>query len=107
MQCGDAVGAVAADDGEVGHADLLRVGFLDDAHLGQLVALHREEADRFLQEAAVDFIDDLQMSGKQLLEHREGPFFQCFRHQRVVGVAQRADGDVPCGLPVQVFLVDQ
>ena len=68
---GHAIGAVRADDGEVGHPDLalaspssMRLDALDPA----LVA--REAGAHLVEEAAVDLEDDLQMARQQQLEPR-------------------------------------
>ena len=39
-----------------------------------------------LQEAAVDLVDELEMAGQQVSEHRQIPFLQGFWQQSVVGV---------------------
>lgn len=41
VELGDTIDLVRADDGEEGHADLLRVALLDQADLGELAAVVR------------------------------------------------------------------
>ena len=47
------------------------------------------------EEAAIDFVDDLQMPRQQLFELGDRPGFQCFRHEGVIGVAESVGGDRP------------
>lgn len=55
------VDRMGADDGEVRHADHLRVAFLDDAHPSLLLHVAREHALDLAQEPIVDFVYDLQV----------------------------------------------
>ena len=107
MQLRDSVDRVASDDCQVGHAHVLGIGLLDDADLGDCLVVHGEVGHSMLDEAGIDLEDDLHVSGKDVLEHRHGPLLEGFRHERVVGVAHALLGDVPCGIPVQILLVDQ
>lgn len=43
----------------------------------------------------VDLIDDLQVSGQQVLKQVDGPALQRLRQDGVVGVGTRTDHDVP------------
>ena len=81
-----AVGAMAADDGEVGHAHLLDRRFLDHAHAHHALVIPREAHPRFIQEATVDLIDDRQVSGQKHFKESHRPLFQRFRQERVIGV---------------------
>lgn len=49
-----------------------------------------------LHVAAVDFVDDLEMSGQQGLEEVDRPAFQSLRQHSVVGVGAGPNTDVPC-----------
>ena len=60
-----------------------------------------------LNEAGVDLEDDLHVSGKDILEHRDRPLLESFRHECVVGVAHALLCDVPCKVPVQILQVDE
>ena len=44
----------------------------------------------------VDFVDDFQVSGQQVLEQRNWPTFESLGKDRVVGVSASFASDVPC-----------
>ena len=63
MQRGHAVDRDAADDGQIGHADLLFVTFLDQRHPALTVDVAGPVAGDLGQEAGVDFVNDVQQPG--------------------------------------------
>ena len=60
-----------------------------------------------VQEPAVDLVDDLQVPREQRLEQLDRPLLQGLGQQRVVGVRQGADGQVPRLVPAELGLVEQ
>ena len=54
MQGRDAVDGVAADDGQMGHADMLFAIFPDDRHAPHLVDVTRETGGNLFEEVVVD-----------------------------------------------------
>ena len=84
-----AVGAVRADDGQVGHADLALGALLDQAHARDAAVVAGEAGADVVEQAAVDLVDDLEVARQQHLEPGERPFLQRLGQQRVVGVGQR------------------
>ena len=107
MQRSDAVDAVAAHDGEVGHAHALLVAFFNDRHAAAAGIVARKARPHFSQEPIIDFVDDLQVAGQHLRHQRDGPAFKGLGHHGVVGVAASLLGDVPGLIPVQPLDVDQ
>ena len=63
MQSRYAVDREAADDGQIGHANLLLVAFLDQRHPSLTFDVAGPAAGDFDQEAGVDFVDDIQQAG--------------------------------------------
>jgi hypothetical protein len=61
----------------------------------------------FVEEGAVDQVDDLQVTRQQSLEERDRPDFECLGQQRVVRVREHAARDFPRGLDGNLVLVDQ
>src|ERR1700741_2411544 len=55
----------------------------------------------------VDLVDDLQMARQYALEQRDGPAFEGFRKQGVVGIGAGRDGDIPGLVPGNVMQVDE
>ena len=104
---GHAVGAVRADDGQVGHADLALGAFLDQAHARDAALVAGEAVANLVEKAAVDLVDDLQVARQQHLEPGERPFLQRLGQQRVVRVGQRPLGEVPGLVPAEVRVVEQ
>ncbi len=86
---------------------MLRIGFLNDRDLIENLRLEREVAHRFLDEAIVDLIDDLKVTGQKRAHHRDAPLLQRLGHQGVVGVAKAGNGDLPRLLPGKTLDVDK
>ena len=100
---GDAVGAVRADDRQVGHADLA----LAAPSSIRLIRSMRPSSPgkrcaHVVEEAAVDLVDDLQVARQQHLEPAQRPFFQRLGQQRVVGVGQGSLREVPGLVPAEL-----
>ncbi len=55
----------------------------------------------------IDAVDDLQMARQQPLEQLDRPGLERLRQQRVVGVGQRRDRDLPGFVPAEIVQVDQ
>ena len=104
----DAVGAVGADDGQVRHPHLAAPApssiRLTRASLRLVAGVLRPHV---VQEPAVDLVDDLQVPREQGLEQLDRPLLQGLGQQRVVGVGERADGQVPRLVPAELRLVEQ
>ena len=102
MDRGHAVGAVRADDGQVGHADLALGAFLDQAHALHAALVAGKAGAHVVQQPAVDLVDDLQVPRQQHLEPGDRPFLQRLGQQRVVRVGQGPLGDVPGLVPAEL-----
>ena len=60
-----------------------------------------------VEEAAVDLVDDFQVTGEHRAEERQRPLLQRLRQQGVVRVPARPLGNRPRRIPVHEVLVDQ
>ena len=107
VQRGDAVDRVAADGGQVRHPHALAAVLADERHAPQPVVVAGELRAHLVEEAAVDLVDDLEVTRQRLGEHRQRPRLQRLGQQGVVGVAERGHRDVPRLVPVELTLVDQ
>ena len=67
----------------------------------------REFFLNYLKELCIDFVNDLQMTGKQILYQRYIPFLESFRKDRVIRVSESSLYNLPCFIPFQTFLIGQ
>ena len=67
----------------------------------------REAAPDGIEQAAVDLVDDLQVTGQQHLEPGDRPFFQGLGQQGVVRVGKSPLGQRPCLVPAKVRFVQE
>ena len=72
---------------------------LDQAHALHARLVAGIAAAHIVEEAAVDLVDDLQMPGDEHLEELDRPALQRLGQQRVIGVGQGAQRDVPGLVP--------
>jgi hypothetical protein len=98
---------VAADNGEVCHADHLWLRLFNDRDPTKHLTVLGEVAFNVLQEVQVDVVDNLEVAGQEVLEERDGPLLQCFGQDGVVGVAESGLNDGPGLVPLQTLLIDQ
>ena len=95
VQGGDAVDRVAADDGEVGHADpLLPPSSMSDMRRSRSASPGKRLATS-LRKRSVDLVDDLEVARQDPAEQVHRPPFQRLGHDRVVRVAECTHGRSP------------
>ena len=107
VECGHAVDRVRARIGELAHAHAPPIVLVDERDGGKEFGRAVRPLLRIGDEARVDLVDDLHVARQHVLEQVDGPAFQRLRQQRVVGVADRAPGDVPGLVPVEAVVVDE
>ena len=83
----------------------LHLTVIKDCHAGNLAVIARIAFLDLHDKTAVDLIHDLVDSRKQPLENLNRPFFQRFRHDRMVGVGTGLRRDLPRLVPAETFLV--
>ena len=95
---------MAADHGQVGHANLAvpQNGGLAQALLPALL----RGVERLVPTTA-DLVDDLVHAGEELGERADGPLLQSLGQDGVVGVAHDLRHDVPGVIPLELLLVDE
>src|SRR4029453_17765012 len=89
------------------HPDLLWASFFYEAHSRHPTVVAREARTHRLQEAPVDFVDDLQLSRQEHFEPRQWPLLERLRQQRVIRVGQRARREIPCFVPPELRFVQE
>ena len=107
MNGGHAIGAVRADDRQIGHADFARGFFFHETDAFNAAFVPRKTHANVIEQPAVDLVNDLQLPRKKDLEPCRRPFLQGFRQKCVVGVRQRFPGQVPGRVPFEVRVVQQ
>ena len=83
----------------------LHLTVVKDCHAGNLAVIPRVAFLDLQYKTAVDLIHDLVDSRKQPLKNLNRPFFQCFRHDRMVGVGTGLRGNLPRLVPAETFLI--
>ena len=94
-------------DGQVRHAYVFVVSFLDHRHLAHLLAIYPRVGGKRAQEVVIDGVDDLHVARQHPLHQRDAPLFQRFRQQRVIGVGDRLLRDCPGVFPLQIVFIHQ
>ena len=89
MDRGHAVGAVRADDSEVGHPDFALTLLLDQADTLDAALVSGKADPDGIEKAPIDLVDDLQVARQKVCKPGKWPFLKRFGQQRVVGVGQR------------------
>jgi hypothetical protein len=107
VDSGNSVGAVRADDREIGHANLSRRCLFHQADTFDPTFIPGEPDTNFLEQPAVDLVNDLQLPRKKNFEPCRRPFLQGLRQKCVVGVRQRFPGQIPGCVPPEVRIVQQ
>ncbi len=107
VEGGHAVDGAGTDEAEVGHADVLVAGFVDEAHAAEACDVAGIERGDLLEEACVDLVDDLHVSGQDALHEGEGPALECFGENGVIGITGGGANDLPGFFPVEAFHIDE
>ena len=104
VELGDAVDGVRRGEAHVRHLDLI---VRKHCVVGDLVPIVGIERPKLVAEALVDLADDLIDARQKLLEDALGPLLERLRHDRMVGVGDRAPDDAPRVVPAVTVLVEQ
>ena len=107
MNSGDPVYRVTSHHRQAGHAHLFGLGLLNDRHSSEALDVPRMGNRNPIQKTPVDFIDNLQVTGKHGLEQGNRPLLQCFRCERMIGIRESLLRDGPRLLPLQFFFIHE
>src|SRR5215813_9366214 len=107
MNCGDAVGAVRANDSQVGHSDMFLWTFFHEAHPLDAAFVTRISRTHFIKQASIDLEDNFQMTRQDRLKPCERPFLESFGEQCVVGVRQSPLCELPSLVPAEMRFIEQ
>ncbi len=107
VEGGDPVDRIAADDREVGHANGSHRALVDDGHTADAPVVAGETRPRVVEEAAVDFVNNLKMARKQMSHEIHRPLLQGLGQDGVVGVRHGLSGDGPRLVPRKLVLVQK
>ena len=106
VQRRDAVDRVAADAREVRHAHVALAALVDERQPLQLRVVAGETAPHLVEEAAVDLVDDLEVTRQHPAEQLDRPLLERFGQQRVVRVGEDAFRQGPRRVPVHMVLIE-
>lgn len=88
VQLSHTVDLVGTYNGQEGHSHHLGLTLLNDGDSAEQVSVIGEGLFDLLQEEQIDIIDNLKMSGQQMLNQSNGPLLQGLWEHGVVGVAK-------------------
>ncbi|MPN27744.1 hypothetical protein SDC9_175178 [bioreactor metagenome] len=103
MKLGDTVNGVATENGHVSHPDLSISDYRHGIYQNRVLCLLQNLAAHSLINGFNNQIDPR----KQILHHVQRPLFQCFGHDRVIGVTHGFLGNCPGVFPLQLLLIQQ
>ena len=88
MQLRDTIDLVRSNNRQESHAHHLRLRLLNDRHSTQDITVVGESLLDFLEEEQINVVDNLQVTGQEVLDQTNRPLLQSFRQNSVVGVAE-------------------
>ena len=107
VELGDAVNRVAAYACEMRHAHVAWPVFVDEREPRESRVVVGKSGAHFLEEATIDFEDDLEMPRKQRAEEIDRPLLQCLGEQRVIRVGECSASHRPRFVPAESMFVHE
>ena len=101
MDRGHSIGAVRADNRQVRHSDLALITLFDQAHALNPPLVSREARANIVEQAPVNLVDNLQMTGQQYLEtmlpaiSQELPAAACDWYKQASSLSAPKPGPIP------------
>ncbi len=89
------------------HAQFFLVSLFDYTEVAHFLQIVGIEAFDLFHHVVIDLVNQHQMTRQQLFKQFNVPFFQGFREDGVVRIAETAAGDIPGGFKIQVFLINE
>src|SRR4030095_5041494 len=103
----DAVSAMRANDGKVGHPNFpFRALFHETYSLNPSLISGKASSD-LINQAMIDFVDDLQVTRQHPFKPDDRPFLKSFWQERVISVSQSPLGKVPSLIPSELRFIEQ
>src|SRR5215469_8348828 len=103
----DTVGAVGTDDSKVRHPDLALRTLFHKTYLLNTALVPGKASSDVINQATIDFVDYLQVTGKHPLKPDDRPFLKRLGQQRVISIGQGPLSKVPSLIPTEVHLIEQ
>lgn len=107
MQGSNSVDCVTAHNWQVSHSDFLFITFLNDRHPWDLFSIPWILLLELLNVKEVDQVDQLQMTGKQLLKQTHRPLFKSFGQDSMVSVGKGVINYLPCFIVGHFLFINQ
>src|SRR5215471_721024 len=107
MDGGHSIGAMRSDNGEVCHANLSRRRLFYQTDALNSLAVSWETNSYFVEQAAVNLVNNLKLPRKHRLEPCDGPLLECLRKQCVIRIRQCLSCQIPGHVPSQVRIIQK
>lgn len=107
VQLRHAVDGVTAKRCQVCHAHVALSILIDQRQTSHAVCIAGKSGAHVVKVAAVDLVDDLQMTRQKGPEHTQRPLLQGLRQQGVVRIGKRAGRRAPRRIPIESMFVHQ
>ena len=107
MELSDTVDSVRADDGEVGHTDLLGEALLNETHAHNLLLIAGELLSKLLEVNVVNEIDELEVTRKEAADQVDGPLLKSLWKYGMVGVREGVVDNAPGLFEAEHLLIDK
>src|SRR5215475_6001539 len=103
----DTVSAMRADYSKVGHPDLTLGTLFYKAYAPKTSLILWKASSDLINQATIDLVDYLQMTGQHPLKPTDRPFLKCLWQQRVISIGQGPLSKIPSLIPTEMHLIEQ
>ncbi len=103
----DTVGAMRADDSKVSHPNLALGTLFHETYALNPSLISGKALSDLINQATIDFVDDLQMTRQHALKPGERPLLESFGQQCVIGVGQSPLCKVPGLVPTEMCFIEE
>ena len=107
MELSDAVNPITADSSEVSHPHRAGTTLIDKRQPREPLVIAGELRSCFVQEPAIDLVNDLQMAGQQATKNFDWPFLQGFGQQGMISIGNCLARYLPRGVPAKLVFIYQ
>src|SRR4029453_1648867 len=103
----DTVSAMRADDSKVGHPNFALGAFFYKAYTLNTSLIFGKTSSDLINQATVDFVDDLQVTRQHAFKPDYRPFLKSFGQERVISGGESPFGKIPSLIPSETRFIEQ